>query len=180
MRKVKLFIAMSLDGYIADPNGKVDWLEDSNNGEEAVDTYSNFIKDIDTILMGWKTYNQIATELSPQEWIYNQCKTYVLTHRKQMTPDIDNEIYFTDENLYDLVEKLKKENGKDIWICGGAYLVQQLINADLIDYYYLTIIPTVLGSGIRLFDNLDHQINLNLISTQSCNGIVDLIYKREN
>lgn len=55
MRKVKLFIAMSLDGYIADPNGKVDWLEDSNNGEEAVDTYSNFIKDIDTILMGWKT-----------------------------------------------------------------------------------------------------------------------------
>ena len=79
-----------------------------------------------------------------------------------------------------LVERLKQEKGKNIWICGGANLVQQLINRDLIDYYYITLIPTLLGNGIRLFDNGENEIKLRLIGTQNYNGMVDLIYDRRD
>ncbi|MFQ9514390.1 MAG: dihydrofolate reductase family protein [Eubacterium sp.] len=68
----------------------------------------------------------------------------------------------------------RKGSGKDIWICGGANLVQQLVNADLIDCYYITVIPTLLGSGIRFFENAKHEIGLKLLNTQSYNGIIDL------
>lgn len=81
-------------------------------------------------------------------------------------------------NPADLAKKLKEENGKDIWVCGGADLVQQLVNKDLIDYYYITVIPTLLGSGIRLFENTEHEIKLRLLQTQSYNGMIDLIYTR--
>ena len=73
---------------------------------------------------------------------------------------------------------MKKEPGKDIWICGGANIVQQLMNEDLIDCYYITVIPTLLGNGIRLFENGKHEIQLKLIDTQSYNGMVDLVYDR--
>lgn len=64
MKKISLFIAMSLDGYIADESGGVDWL--TGHGDEKMpDVYSEFAKDIDTVLMGWNTYHQIVTELSP-------------------------------------------------------------------------------------------------------------------
>ncbi len=144
MKKIHLFIAMSLDGYIADDKGGVDWLQGQGNDHENIDTYSEFIKNIDTILMGWNTYYQIVTELSIGEWIYNDMITYVITHRKK---NPSKQIRFTNMNPVDLIKSLREENGKDIWICGGAHLVQQLINDDLIDYYYITIIPTLLGSG---------------------------------
>ena len=70
MRKVVLYIAMSLDGYIADSTGKVDWLNGHGSEEENVDTYSAFIRDVDTVIMGWNTYDQVTTELSPDEWVY--------------------------------------------------------------------------------------------------------------
>lgn len=61
MKKVILFIAMSLDGYIADKNGNVDWLQGQGGESEDIDSYSEFIKDVDTVIMGWNTYNQIVT-----------------------------------------------------------------------------------------------------------------------
>ncbi len=69
MRKVTLFIAMSLDGYIADYQGKVDWLEGQGDDKENTNSYSEFVKEVDTVVMGWNTYNQIVTELSPNEWM---------------------------------------------------------------------------------------------------------------
>ena len=69
MRKISLFIAMSLDGYIADGNGGVGWLNGQGNDSENIDTYSEFAKEIDTVLMGWNTFHQVVTELSPTEWI---------------------------------------------------------------------------------------------------------------
>ena len=82
MKKVVLYIAMSLDGYIADKEGKVDWLKGQNAKEENIDTYSSFIKEVDTVIMGRNTYKQIITELSPNQWIYHDLTTYVITHRK--------------------------------------------------------------------------------------------------
>lgn len=175
MRKISLFIAMSLDGYIADSKGGVDWLNGQGNDTENIDTYSEFAKTIDTILMGWNTYHQVVTELSPQEWVYNEFTTYVFTHNEHTSSE---NIRFVNINPVNLVEKLKEENGKDVWICGGANLVQQLVNEDLIDYYYITIIPTLLGSGIRLFENAKCEIKLRLLNTQSYNGMTDLIYTR--
>lgn len=175
MRKVSLFIAMSLDGYIADSKGGVDWLQGQGSDQENIDSYFEFIENIDTILMGWNTYHQIVTELSPEEWIYSDFTTYVITHNEQNSTE---KIRFTDTNPVDLIKKLKKENGKDIWICGGANLVGQLVNEDLIDCYYITVIPTLLGSGIRLFESVKHEIKLRLLNTRAYNGMTDLIYTR--
>lgn len=175
MRKVVLFIAMSLDGYIADAYGKVDWLEGQNRDEENMDTYSMFIKDVDTVLMGWNTYHQIVTELSPDEWVYDGLTVYVITHRELSSTDT---IIFTGKNPCDIVTELKQEQGKNIWICGGANLIQQLMKEDFIDEYYISVIPTILGAGIRLFGMLPQEMKLKLIHTQNYNGITDLIYAR--
>lgn len=80
MRKVILYIAISLDGYIADSSGKVDWLRGQDDDMET-DSFPEFEKSIDTVVMGWKTYHQIATELSPDKWVYGNLKSYVCTHR---------------------------------------------------------------------------------------------------
>lgn len=173
MKKISLFIAMSLDGYIADSKGSVNWLSGQGNDDDTIDAYSEFVKDIDTVIMGWNTYHQIVTELSPDEWVYHDFTTYVVTHRPQTSSD---KIRFTNENPIELVKKLRKEDGKGIWICGGANLIQQLVTEDMIDCYYITVIPTILGSGIRLFETADHEIKLKLLKTQSYNGMTDLIY----
>ncbi len=175
MRKVVLFIAMSLDGYIADKNGNVDWLNGQSHNEENIDTYSIFIKDVDTVVMGWNTYHQIVTELSPTEWVYADLTSYVITHRELSST---NNIIFTKKDTCDIVNELKQDQGKNIWICGGANIIQPLIKADLIDEYYISVIPTILGSGIRLFGTISKEIKLKLVHTQTYNGITDLIYTR--
>ena len=177
MRKIILFIAMSLDGYIADSKGSVDWLRGQGDDNENIDTYSEFVKNIDTILMGWNTYHQVVTELSPKEWVYNDFTTYVVTHNEHEHTSSEK-IRFVNINPVDLVKILKEETGRDIWICGGANLVHQLVNEDLIDCYYITVVPTLLGDGIRLFENAKQEIQLRLLNTQSYNGMTDLIYTR--
>ena len=173
MRKIVLFIAMSLDGYIADKDGKVDWLNGQSSNEENLDTYSVFIKNVDTVVMGWNTYHQIVTELSPEEWAYDELTSYIITHRELPST---NKLIFTN-NTCAIVNQLKQEQGKNIWICGGANIIQQLIQADLIDEYYISVIPTILGSGIRLFGKIPREIKLELVHTQTYNGITDLVYK---
>ena len=174
MRKISLFIAMSLDGYIADSTGSVDWLQGQGDGED-IDTYSEFIKDIDTILMGWNTYHQIVTELSPDEWIYRDFISYVITHNERTSSE---KIRFVNRDPVDLLKSLKKENGRNIWICGGANLVRQLVNQDFIDCYHITVVPTLLGSGVRLFENAKQEIKLKLLNIRSYNGMTELNYVR--
>ena len=182
MRKIVLFIAVSLDGYIADRQGGVEWLETEmaeQSGEasgEGEDAYSEFIKNADTVLMGWNTYHQIVTELSPDEWVYQGLTSYVITHR-ELKPD-ENAI-FTDIDPCALVKELKKQQGKDIWICGGANLVRQLVRADLIDEYNLSIIPVLLGSGIRLFGSETDKISLRLTHSHIRGQLAQLVYKRK-
>lgn len=175
MRKVVLYIAMSLDGYIADSSRKVDWLNGHGSEEENVDTYSVFIRDVDTVIMGWNTYHQVMTELSPGEWVYKGLTTYVITHRKLSSTE---NIKFVQDDPCSVVEKLKSEEGKAIWICGGASIIQPLMQGGLIDEYYISIMPTILGSGIRLFEESQDEIKLKLVRTQSYNGITELVYSR--
>lgn len=173
MRKVILYIAMSLDGYIADSNGKVDWLNGHSDNEENIDTYSSFIKNIDTVVMGWNTYHQVTTELSPDEWIYHELTTYVITHR--VLPSTEN-IKFVQEDPCSMIKQLKLEAGKAIWICGGGNIIQPLVCNELIDEYYISIIPTILGSGIRLFGKIPKEIKLKLVHAQAYHGIMELVY----
>lgn len=175
MKKISLFIAMSLDGYIADSNGSVEWLTGQGNDDDNIDAYSEFVKDIDTVIMGWNTYHQIVTELSPDEWVYDDFTTYVVTHKQKTSSE---KICFVNETPVKLIKRLREENGKGIWICGGANLIQQLVRENIIDCYYITVIPTILGSGIRLFEKVDHEIKLRLLKTQSYNGMTDLVYTK--
>ena len=175
MRRVILYIAMSLDGYIADRHGTVDWLNGQDSNEENIDTYSDFIKDIDTVVMGWKTYHQVVTELSPNEWIYSALTSYVITHRALQST---NDIKFVQDGPCRVVKELKQKSGKGIWICGGASIIRPLVQADMIDEYYISIIPTLLGAGIRLWGDTEKELKLKLVQTQSYNGITEFVYRR--
>lgn len=179
MRKITLFIAMSLDGYIADCKGNVDWLAGESPDHDDMTSYYEFVKDIDTVIMGWNTYHQIVTDLSPGHWLYNGMTSYILTHRQP--PDTDN-IMFINENICSLVRRLREQdqgfNQKGIWICGGAKTIRPLIQEKLIDRFHLSIIPILLGNGIRLFPPTDTCIRLKLIRTESYNGITDLVYEQ--
>ena len=175
MRKVILFIAMSLDGYIADQNGGVDWLQGQDSNQETKDIYTEFIQNIDTVIMGWNTYYQIVTELSPDQWIYSSLQSYVITHNQKESTE---NIQFVLQDPSDLIRELKQKEGKDIWICGGAQIIQSLMQNQMIDEYHISIIPTLLGSGIRLFDSLKGQTKLKLVRSQVYNGIAELVYER--
>lgn len=175
MRKVVLFIAMSLDGYIADIHGGTGWFEGQVSGENDMVSYEAFIQNVDVVMMGANTYHQIVTELSPNEWIYSDFTSYIITHHPRESTDA---IRFTEEGPCQLVNRLKRVPGKNIWVCGGASIVKQMMQADLIDQYYINVIPTILGNGIRLFDTLDKEIKLQLIGTRIYNGITDLVYER--
>lgn len=177
MREVTLFIAMSLDGYIADENGGVDWLEGDGTAGPVFDPYPDFVRNIATILIGWNTYHQIVSELSPDYWVYEEQETIVFTHREQPS---SNKIRFTKEDPVTYLKELKKTKGKGIWICGGASLISQLRNADLIDCYDITIIPVLLGSGIRLFEQRNQTEKLRLEKVQHGQGMVNLVYTRRN
>ena len=78
------------------------------------------------------------------------------------------------------MKSLKKEEGKNIWICGGADIVRQLMEEDLIDVYHISILPILLGDGIRLFQTSEKERKLRLIRTESENGITGLVYVRRN
>ncbi len=175
MRKVILYIGMSLDGYIADENGRVDWLSGQDEERENEDTYSEFIKGIDTVVMGRKTYDQVRQGLSPEIWPYETLTSYIITHRNEKPTD---NIKFVREEPCGLTVRLKEMQGKDIWICGGSSIIKPLIRENLIDEYHISLIPVILGDGIPLFGNGKREIKLRLKHTKIYNGITELVYIR--
>ena len=175
MREVVLYIAMSLDGYVADETGGVDWLEGHGEGPEGADSYSRFIREVDTVIMGRNTYRQVTTQLSPERWVYQGLHAYVVTHRPLPSAQ---DITFTAEHPCALIRRLRQGPGKSIWICGGPSILSPLMEEDLIDRYHISVIPTILGSGIRLFGALEEARRLRLLNTQASDGIVELIYRR--
>lgn len=175
MRKTTLFIPMSLDGYIADAKGGADWLNGQDPDAVAEDFYAEFIKTADTVLMGWNTFDQIVRELSPDEWPYSGLSTYVFTHRT--LPD-SKDIHFTKEDPCTLLKRLKQGEGKDIWICGGARLIEGIVQEEAINPFWITVIPVLLGGGIRLFPTLKAPQELALVHVRHSNGMVDLLYRK--
>lgn len=175
MKKVHVFIAMSLDGYVADCKGRVDWLQGQQSDQNDMQSYEQFITSMDTVVMGWTTYHQITSELIADTWAYKGLTTYVLTHRKQTDTE---DIFFVNEDTVALIKRLKEEKGNDIWICGGPAIIEPLREADMIDRYHISIIPILLGEGISLFSSTANKQPLQLIDTLTYNGIVDVVYER--
>ena len=177
MRKVIVYIAMSIDGYIATNSGDVSWLHGSDeNNQSEYDSYGQFLETIDTVIMGNTTYQQVINELSPDKWAYQGLQSYVFSHHQQTSKE---EIIFINTDPKVLIEKLKKEEGKHIWICGGANIIQQLHQEKCIDEYHITIIPTILGDGIALFSK-GVKTDVRLLKSIQDNGMIELRYKVEN
>ncbi|AKP67431.1 dihydrofolate reductase family protein [Companilactobacillus ginsenosidimutans] len=175
-RKVILFIAQTLDGYIAEVNGNIDFLtEDFDPDQE----YDQMISHIDTVVMGRTTYDQVVNELSPDVYPYVDFQNYILTSRPGDDLDQFDYINFVNDDVVKLVEDLKKQSSdKDIWIVGGGSIVTPLVNANIIDTYQIGIVPVVLGNGIPLFSDKTNHTTLKLTSTKKVGGIAYLEYTK--
>ena len=87
---------------------------------------------------------------------------------------------FVNNSPGNLVKNLKKEYGKDIWICGGANIISQLMHEALIDMFHISVIPMILGNGIRLIDNINSEMKLDFVQVRSGNEIIELIYEHRS
>ncbi len=161
MRKVILYIAQSIDGFIEDSDGAIDFLDCvAKEGEDY--GYEEFNKTIDTIIVGRKTYQKVLQMGFPYH--PDKKKVYVISRQKK--EDFDNVCFFNG-NITELVEQLKTNPGKNIYCDGGAEIVRLLLKNNLIDEIILSIIPTILGTGKRLFEEISVKSNFITAKTQT-------------
>lgn len=172
-RKVILYIAKSLDGYTAKPNDDLSFLSIVEQiGEDY--GYSEFITSVDTIIQGRKTYDWVMREV--QEFPHADKNSFIITRTKKT--DIGKTTFYTGK-LKELIVKLKTEPGKNIFIDGGSEIVNELLKENLIDEFIISIIPILIGDGIKLFKDGRPELKIELISTkQFKKGLVQLYYKR--
>ncbi|MBV6643463.1 MAG: dihydrofolate reductase [Cyclobacteriaceae bacterium] len=158
MRKLVLYIATSIDGYIARPNGKVDWLEYPDFMIEGEDFgYQKFIKTIDTTIMGGDTYKEVLGFGIP--WPYADKKNYVFTRSNY--PPMET-VTFVGENIGQFVKELKAQPGKDIWLIGGGKINSIMIEENLIDEMIISVMPITIGEGIPMFSRVSHEQKFHL------------------
>lgn len=171
MRKVTFGGANSLDNFIARKDDAVDWLL---WGKEASDYMKEYWKTIDTVVMGRKTY-EVALKHSSGKSPYPGVKSYVFSRTIKKSRNKGVEIISGD--AAEFVRDLKNQEGKDICVMGGGLLGKSLFEADLIDEIGFNIHPVLLGQGIPLFHEMNHQINLELLECKVFkNGTVLVTY----
>lgn len=170
---VVLYIAATLDGYIARENGEIDWLYEVEG--EGDNGYNEFYQTIDTVLMGNKTYEH-TFELADQ-FPYPDKKCYVFSRSKR---EPSPHVTFVTEDVPGFIEKLKEQEGSKIWIVGGAEILDNLLKRELVDEFIITIIPTILGKGIPLFKEDNPELKLFLTETKRCGQMVQLHYVVKN
>ena len=169
-REVVLYIAASLDGFIAKEDDDLQWLDDTEGEGDA--GYTEMYQSIDTTIMGKKTYDYVIkhTETFP----YPDKKCYVFTTSEKGSNEY---VDFIDEDVVEFTKKLKEQEGSKIWMVGGAGILDAFIKENLIDEYIITVTPHILGSGIPLFKEKNPQIDLILIDTKRFGQFVQLHYK---
>ena len=172
-RKLCLFIAMSLDGFIAKPDGDISFLSEvEQKGEDY--GYSAFMESVDTVVLGRKTYEKILSMGVDKP--YGEREVYVLTRNPHSGTD---KLTFYSGSLPQLISSLKSNPGKNIFCDGGALTVQRLLQEDLIDEFIISIIPILLGDGISLFNKRFQEKKLQLVSSKSFEkGLAQLHYIR--
>ena len=168
---------MSLDGYIATPDGGIEWLNEISNPTNEDHGYNALLESVDTVLMGGRTYHEIIGFGVP--WPYKDKQTYVITHNNtNVTPD--EKVEFITEDIYRRISALKEAKGKDIWLVGGGVLTTMLLNHDLIDEMQIAIVPTILGEGLLLFPDKPKTSKWTLIENKSFStGLTLLTYTKK-
>lgn len=189
VRKVKYFVASSLDGFIARPDGAVDWLQRFMDGTDY--GMAEFFKSVDATLIGRKTY-EFALGHSPKPRRKGKSKkakgkassgsgmkNYVFSRTIESVLDWNPRI--VSENAGEFVRQLKEEAGKDIWLMGGGELARSLFAEGVVDEISLAVHPVLLGSGIPLFPEIGKQIDLELAECKPhANGVVQVVYRVKN
>jgi dihydrofolate reductase len=174
-------MAASLDGFIARPDGRVDWLETSDNfagGDTMTPQFVEaFLKTIDCYVMGSRTYETaLDFEARGMGWAYGEKPIIVLTHRSLRKTRATVEFYAGD--LERLVEERLKPRFRSIWFVGGGAVSASCLRLGLADEIRYSILPIVIGEGLSFFQGLDRDVALHLLEvTPYQNGMVALRYE---
>lgn len=176
MGQIVLYIAMSLDGFIADSDGQVGWLDQFNTAEEDYG-YNDFFGTLDGVILGSKTYEQVLS--FPVEYPYKTVETIVFTKRTLPLPKEEgSRIRFCSEPPKKLVADIQTQYDKDIWLVGGAELIATFWQNQLIDKLILFVMPILLGEGILLFKPMKGTQNAILLEhSEYPNGVIKLMYQ---
>ncbi len=171
-RKFILYIAASLDGYIAQPDDRLDFLSlVEKEGEDY--GYSEFIQSVDTVIMGRRTYDWVMAQVP--EFPHAALESYIIT--RSYRPPIGKTVFYTGD-LSSLVMELKSRAGGHIFIDGGAEIVHQFLLGQWIDEIILSVIPILTGSGLPLFKEGRPEQQLTLCASKVFDtGLVQLHYR---
>ena len=178
--KVTIHMAASLDGFIARKNGSTDWLETSDDfaGGETMDPafVETFLKSIDCYVMGSRTYETaMAFEARGLGWVYGDKPTFVLTSRE--LPKVRDTVEFHSGDLAQFVSSLRARFGS-IWFVGGGAVSGQCLDLGLVDEIRYSILPILVGDGVRFFENVARDVPLHLTEVKAYkSGMVGLCYE---
>ncbi|MFO0426516.1 MAG: dihydrofolate reductase family protein [Planctomyces sp.] len=174
--KVSVFVAVSLDGYIAREDGRLDWLDAANasvpKGEDC--GFADFMKTVDTLVMGRRTYEKVLTF---GMWPYGETPVIVMSSRPLAFPATsEGNLSHSSETPTELLHRLHRCGVRHIYV-DGADTIQRFLVAGLVDDITTTIIPVLLGSGIRLFGTTASDLPLKLVHSKTYEfGFVQLQY----
>ena len=176
MRKVKYCVGVSLDGYIAAPDGSVDWLERATRKAKGEDFGMGvFFRSIDTVLMGRKTY-EVAVKMGMAKGGYPKMKNYVFS--RTLPPGAREGVEFVSGNPAVLLARLREQPGKDIWLCGGGELAREFLKAGVLDEIILGIVQMLIGAGRQTFPPEFPETELELAEVKKYKGgVMGLTYR---
>jgi dihydrofolate reductase len=168
----------SLDGFIARKDGSVDWLETADTFEDGAtmdaEYVQAFLKTIDCYVMGSRTYETALTfEAKGLGWSYGDKPTFVLTSRE--LPKKRETVEFYSGDLAHLINVRLKRSFQSIWVVGGGAVAGECLRLGLADEVRYSVVPIVIGDGIRFFEGLDREVPLHLVEMKAYrNGMVAL------
>lgn len=176
-KKNSVFIATSLDGYIADKNGGLDWLNSIPNPDNDDMGYVEFTKGIDALIMGRTTFETVIGFDVP--WPYEKSVFVLSNTLKEIPESHKDKAFLVKGTLTEILEQINEKGYKRLYIDGGT-TIRNFLKADLIDEMVLTTIPILLGGGSSLFGELPNELRFELIGTKTfMNQIIQNHYKRK-
>ncbi|WP_439882459.1 dihydrofolate reductase family protein [Pontibacter sp. MBLB2868] len=177
IKKNSVFIATSIDGYIADKDGGLDWLHSIPNPENNDMGYVEFNDQIDALIMGRITFETVLG--FDVDWPYNK-PVFVLSNKLKEIPKSHKEkVFLVNGKITDILAQIHEKGFYRLYIDGGA-TIRSFLKEDLIDEMILSVIPVLLGGGSPLFTELPKELKFELIGTKTyLNQIVQNHYKRK-
>jgi dihydrofolate reductase len=172
-----VFIATSLDGYIADKEGGLDWLQSIPNPEDLDMGFVDLIDRIDALIMGRKTFDTVCS--FDCDWPYSKPVFVLSNSMESISEGYDGKAELVKGSLSDVIEALHQKGHKNLYIDGGV-TIQNFLKEDLIDELIITVIPILLGGGSALFGELPKQMAFEHVKTEVfLNAIVQNHYRRK-